>query len=179
MTSTEEMPDLPTDLDLDLSGLEIEEETPKRTRKPRADAGKPRGRRPSNSALKSQLLVPWATVALAVSQPLPLVGAVMTVRGEPTIDALLSLAADHPKMMAALKTAAKAGPASELLQTGALMLMAAMIEIGRIKPDVGVAQATGLTGMYYEIHPDQAPEQETPEFPFSSMPPGMGVPNAA
>jgi hypothetical protein len=170
--------ELPTDLDLDFSGLEIEEEAPKRTRKPRADAGKPRGRRPSNATLKSQLLVPWATVALAVSQPLPLVGAVMTVRGEPTIDALLALAGDHPKMMAALKTAAKAGPASELLQTGALMMMAAMIEIGRVKPDMGIAQASGLTGMYYELHPDQAPEEEAPQFPFTA--PGMDFPaNAA
>ena len=171
--------ELPTDLDLDFSGLEIEEDTPKRTRKPRADAGKPRGRRPSNAALKSQLLVPWATVAIAVSQPLPLLGAVMTVRGEPTIDALIGLAADHPKMMAALKTAAKAGPASELLQTGALMMIAAAIELGRIKPDMGVAQATGLTSMYYELHPDQIPQEDNPpEFPFTA--PGMEYPaNAA
>lgn len=169
--------ELPTDLDLDFTGLEIEEDTPKRTRKPRADAGKPRGRRPSNATLKSQLLVPWATVALAVSQPLPLVGAVMTVRGEPTIDALLALASDHPKMMAALKTVAKAGPASELLQTGALMVMAAMIEIGRVKPEMGVAQASGLTSMYYELHPELAPEVPEQEFPFTA--PGMEYPTHA
>ena len=173
---TSELPTDGFDLDLDFTGLQVEEDVPKRTRKPRADAGKPRGRRPSNANLKTQLLVPWATIALAVSQPLPLLGAVMTVRGEPTVDALIHLAEGHPKMMAALKTAAKAGPASELLQTGALMMLAATIELGRIKPDMGIAQATGLTGMYYELHPDKAPEQEEAEFPFA----GMGYPaNAA
>lgn len=164
------------DLELDFTGVEIEEDAPRRTRKPRADAGKPRGRRPSNAALKTQLLVPWAGIALMVSQPMPLLGAVMTVRGEPTVDALLNLAADHPKMMAALKTAAKAGPASELLQTGALMMVAAAIELGRIKPDMGIAQASGLTAMYYELHPELSEEvQEQSEFPFTA--PGMA--NAA
>lgn len=161
---------------LDLTDLQIDEEpTPTRTRKPRSDAGKPRGRRsPSVGLLADQLLIPWGTVALAASQAVPLVSAVMLDRGEATMKALVEIASDHPKMLGALKKAAKAGPASELFQTGAMLLLAAAIETGRVPVDASIAQRTGLTNMYYDVHPDRAPDVEkvnTSAMPFSA--PGM------
>lgn len=161
---------------LDLSDLQIEEDkpTPSRTRKPRSDAGQPRGRRASTGLLAEQLLIPWGTVALAASQAVPLVSAVMIERGEPTMKALVEIASGHPKMLGALKKAAKAGPASEIFQTGAMLLLATAIETGRIPPDVGLAQRTGMTDLYYEVHPDRVPdtaEQPVPSMPFSA--PGL------
>lgn len=162
--------------DLDLSGLQIEEDvpSPKRTRRPRSDAGVPRGRM-STGMLAEQLLAPWATLTLVVSQPLPLVGAVMADRGEATTKAIVELSKGHPKMLAALKKAAKAGPGSEVAQTAAMIGIALAIELGRIAPDSSIAQKTGMSEVYYALHPDQAPEQSpdtNTTFPFSA-PPGM------
>jgi len=170
-TSFDDMPEL------DLSELEIEETVtaaPPRTRKPRSDAGKPRAARRKISGLADQLLVPWATLTLAVSQPLPLVGAVLADRGEATTKALVDLASDHPKMLAALQKAAKAGPASELVQTGAMIVLAAMIEIGRIPPDMPIAQKAGMTDAYYQLHPDRIPD--APDVPAQGMPFNMAPP---
>lgn len=166
--------------ELNFDELQIEESpTPVRTRKPRSDAGQSRTGRVGRTALAEQLLVPWAGLAAAVSQPLPLVGAVLLVRGEATTKALVDLAKGHPKMLAALNKAAKAGPASELIQTGALLVMAVAIETGRIPADMPLAQRAGLDGqsmtdVYYSLHPDRMPVPE--DIPYTAPSPFGGVP---
>lgn len=153
MTTTEEIPDI------DLSSLQIDEvEEKPRTRRTRSDAGQPRGTRRGDGALQTQLLIPWAGITTAVSAALPMTGFVLENRGEPTVKALVDWSADHPKMKAALKTVAKAGPASELVQTFALVMMAVAMETGRIPVDNTLARRLQMTDMFYEFHPDRAPE---------------------
>jgi hypothetical protein len=167
--------------ELNLDDIQIDEApAPVRTRKPRSDAGVPRtaGGRMSRGALAEQLLIPWAGLTLAVSQPLPLVGAVLADRGEATTKALVELASGHPKMMAALKKAAKAGPASELVQTGAMLLLAVAIETGRVPAEAALAKRSGLTAAYYQLHPERAPQQDESATPFTDTPfaaPGVRV----
>ena len=164
--------------DLDISNITVDEEpTPTRTRKPRSDKGQPRGprgsRKVSNGLLAEQLLIPWATISFAASQAVPLVSAVMLERGEVTMKALVEIASGHPKMLNALKRAARVGPASELVQTGAMLLLAIAIETGRVPHDAMIAQKTGLTDLYAQVHPTEGDEQATQatpanvDFPFS------------
>lgn len=169
--------------DIDVDSITIEEDAPKRTRRPRSDKGQTRTSGRGRTALADELLVPWATIAAIVSQPLPLVGAVMLTRGEATTKAMVSLAKGHPKMLAALNKVAKAGPASELVQTGALMLAAVAIETGRIPADSSFAQrlainedGVSLTDAYYQLHPDRLPQEENPDFPFGGVPDNPLVP---
>lgn len=158
--------------ELDLSGLQIEEEAPSRTRKPRSDAGQPRKpRTPRTGPLIEKLLVPWATLTTLAAGPLPMTASVMAMRGEPTITALVQMAQGHPKMMAALEKVGKVGPASELIQTGTLLLLAIAVETGRLPIDHPVSVRSGMADLYAQTHPsdDDAENQSSPFGP----PPGM------
>lgn len=156
------------ELQLDLSGLEIEEDKPKRTRNPNGATSK--RRTVSDASLLEKLLLPWAGVTMAVSGALPLTGAVLEQRGEPTVKALIDLSKDHPKMRAALNKISKVGPASELVQTGALVLIAVAMETGRLPADNMVSRKMGMTDLFYQFHPDKAtdtPDNVEPIFPYA------------
>lgn len=158
------------ELDIDLSGLTIDEDIPVRTRRPRSDAGKTRKpRTPRTGPLIEKLLIPWATLTTLASGPLPMTASIMAMRGEPTISALVQMAHGHPKMMAALERVGKVGPASELVQTGTLLLLAIAVETGRLPVDHPISVRSGMADLYQQTHPDTADIGNTSFQP----PPGM------
>lgn len=155
--------------------LTPEDETPKRTRRPRSDKGVPRGtgtRRTGsrNKVLVDELLVGWAGFSTAFAMTLPTVSAVMLTRGEQTMTALVGIAGNNPRMLAALKKASKVGPAMELGRTVAEILVAASLDSGRMPPEHPMAILLGVADLYRQVHPDMP----VPGGP--SSPPGNGFP---
>lgn len=157
-------------LDVDLSTLEEATETPKRTRKPRSDAGQPRTRTPKISLLVEKLLIPWMTVSTITSGVLPLTGALLVDRAEPSCKAIVQLCQGNPKALAVLDKIGQFGPASELVQTGIFVLIAVAIETGRLPADFPIAQHTGITDLYDRIYSRPQPTEESNEY---GPPPGM------
>lgn len=157
--------------DLDLSGLEVDEDKPKRTRKPRSDVGQPRGRRPRVSTLVDQLLVPYATTTTLLSMALPMTAEVMKGQGHKLVSSAVQLCAPHPKMMKALEKAAKIGPASDLVTSFLLLLLTAMVEVGRMPADNPIARSVGITDLYQQFYGEQ--EELAPNIPTQGPPPGF------
>lgn len=131
-----------------------QEEPPvKRTRRKRADAGKPRAPRAVSTAkLEEELLLPIAKLGQALSFSLPTVGAVLIQRGEVTSKALVSYAQGHPKMLEALRKLGKVGPASDLIETVAMCVIAANLDLQRMHPAHPVARLSGVSAVYMEMH---------------------------
>lgn len=144
------------DSDIDPGGdAEVPEEKP--ARKPRtrrqADPNKPRAPRVTSTAkLAQELADPMAKLGHAVAFTLPTVGAVIVARGEVTTNALVKFAAGHPRMLAALKRVSSVGPASEIVETLAMCLIAAQLDIGKLDPAHPIARITGVSDIYAEIH---------------------------
>lgn len=130
---SDELPDLGFDLDATLDAASSESQDKGKTRKPRSDKGQPRATsRTSTKKLADDLLNPWAKLAKAVALPLPTVSAVLVERGESTVDALVSIASGHPRMLAALTKASKIGPAADLAETAMYIVVAAMLDLGKL-----------------------------------------------
>lgn len=130
------------------------DEAPKRRtrRRPAGDA-KPRAPRVTSTAkLSAELLDPMAKLGQAVSFTLPTMGAVIIARGEATTNALVKFAANHPKMLAALKRVSSVGPATELIETLAMCIIAAQMDIGRLDPGHPIGRITGVSDIYADIH---------------------------
>lgn len=173
----------PHDVDFDLDSALLEDkDTPPngktRTRKPRSDAGKPRGTRStSNKKLADDLLIPYAAIFSSMMMVSPTGAAVFLSRGERTVNAIISLCSGSPKMMAALKKGAKFGPGADIAQTVVMGVCAMGIDAGRIPPGAPLAQVLGVTAIYRELHPE-GPEQppSTAEAPPPPVPPGFDIP---
>lgn len=134
-----------------------EEETPKRTRRPRSDKGQPRGtgtRRVTNKALIEDLLIPYAGIAQGLSFISPTGAAVLLSRGEASVTALVKIASRNPAMLAALKKSSAIGPVMELGTTLLHFLLAVMLDMGRMPVEHPMAQMMGLSALYMEVHPD-------------------------
>jgi hypothetical protein len=124
-----------------------------RTRKPRADAGKPRQpRTASTTKLASDLAEPLAIIGSMLAMTMPTAGTVIAVRSEETAKALVKMAAKRPKMLAALQRMSEVGPASELVQTIIMVIIAAQIDVGKAEPDGMIAQAVGVTPIWVELN---------------------------
>ena len=168
------MPELP---DFENATFEDNEESPTRTRKPRSDKGKPRGPRGSGGSrgpragtqkkIVDDLLVPYATLSAGLALTAPTAAGVLMARGEKTVEAVVSLAAGNPRMLAALQKAAKVGPATEILQTLLMVGVAGAMDFGRIPPDNPLAAVMGISEIYAQRHP------ETPMPPQGMAPDGM------
>lgn len=141
------------------------DEPVKRTRRKRADAGKPRAPRAVSTAkLEEELLLPIAKLGQALSFSLPTVSAVLTRRGEVTSKALVSYAQGHPKMLEALRKLGKVGPASDLIETVAMCVIAANLDLQRMHPAHPVARLSGVSTVYMEMHQHlQDAQQESEE----------------
>lgn len=130
----DEFPDLSFDVDAALDASTTEsQDSGKRTRKPRSDKGQARATSStSTKKLANELLNPWAKLSKALALPFPTVAAVMATRGENTMDALVSIASGHPRMLAALTKASKVGPAADLAETAMYIVVAAMLDLGKL-----------------------------------------------
>lgn len=153
----------------------------KKTRRRRSDAGQSRGSRApraTNTArLEKELQTPIAHLAKALSFSLPTVGAVLIARGEATSKALVAFAQGHPKMLEALSRVGKVGPASELIETLAMCVIAANLDMGKMSPGNPVATLTGVSSIHMEINThlynnsgDGSPQVED-SVGFSNIPP--------
>lgn len=176
MTTTETDP-----FDIDIGAIELEQanDAPK-TRKPRADKGQPRGPRRTSKKLADDLLNPWAKLAKTLMWGAPTVAAVMLEGGERTVDAIVSIAAEHPRMLAALQKVSKIGPATDLADMALSILVAAALDFGRIPPEHPIAALSGVASLYYQVHQPEMP-QESPngthgEGFVMSVPPGFAPP---
>lgn len=137
------------------------EEKP-RTRRRRSDAGVPRGTRSGTNTrstktvnakqLEQDLLGPIAKLGQAVSFSLPTVGAVLIARGEVTSKAIVSYAQGHPRMLEALAKIGQVGPASEVIETVAMCVIAANLDLRRMTPNHPVAVLTGVSQIHMDIY---------------------------
>lgn len=135
-------------------------------------------------ALANKLCDPMAKLAMGLAFALPTVAAVLMERGEVTARAIVDIAADHPRMLAALEKVSTAAAATELVQTGAMILIAASLDTGRMPAEHPVAALTGVAGLYARVHPESpaqspngaAPGGYTIPFPVPG-PPRPGVPS--
>ncbi len=152
--------------ELDLTGLEIEEEKPKRTTNT-TGTGVRRGRKPRVSALVDQLLVPIATLSKILGMAVPMTAHVMQGQAHPMVTAAVALAAPHPKMMAALEKVAKVGPASDLATGLALIGLTLAVEIGRVPHTNPLARSLGITELYDQFYQPA----EGPTIPSQGQPP--------
>src|SRR6202012_2984767 len=143
MEETDEFPDLDT--------IEPEEKPARRTRKPRDPNAPARTRQSSDAKLAAELLEPMAMLGQAVSFITPTGGAVIIARGEVTTNALVKFAKGHPKMRAALANITKVSPAAELMQTLAMVIIAAQIDFKNIEPTTPLAQLTGVAAIHAEM----------------------------
>ncbi|MGH7238511.1 MAG: hypothetical protein ACREHG_00440, partial [Candidatus Saccharimonadales bacterium] len=106
----------------------------------------------SDKKLEENLAEPLAGVILASRAILPTVALVLADRSEKTTRAIVDLARDKPKLRKALEKAAKIGPASELVQTAAYVVLAALLDLGKLDITHPLAAASPVAPLYYSIH---------------------------
>lgn len=161
-----------------------QEETPpgvRKTRRRRSDAGQPRGSRSAPRAtntarLEKELLTPIAMLARAVSFSLPTVGAVLIARGEVTAKGIVAFAQGHPKMLEALGKIGKVGPATEVAETVAMVIIAANLDLQKMHPSHPVAQLTGVSAIHEQMYGHM---KEASQPSDESEVPGPATPNDA
>lgn len=135
----------------DPAGIVDDAPAPKRTRKPRDPNAPPRTRTTANKKLATELLKPTAMLAQAVGHMLPTVGAVIIARGEVTTNALVAFSDTHPKMRKALQSISSVAPGADLVQTLAMIVIAANIDLGRLDGDSPIAKLTGVGDIHEQI----------------------------
>lgn len=151
--SAEEVDEFPA---FDESMIEdAEPETPRRTRRPAGTAtdtaAVKRTRTTANKKLATELLKPTAMLAQAVGHALPTVGAVIIARGEVTTNALVLFSESHPKMRKALQSISSVAPGADVVQTLAMIIIAANIDLGRMEGDSPIAKLTGVSDIHMDI----------------------------
>jgi hypothetical protein len=122
-----------------------------------------------------------AKLGQAVAFTMPTVGAVIIARSEVTSKALVKFAEGHPKMMAALKRVSKVGPASEVIETIAMCLVAAQMDMGNLDVDHPLGKLTGVSAIHMEMmqhmYTEQAEQNATDAgFGNFNMPPPPSYP---
>lgn len=128
-------------------------------------------RKATKRKVAENLLTPWAQLAKGIAFMAPTVSAVLLSRGEKTVDALVDIASEHPRMMAALTKAAQVAPTVELIETGAQVVVALALDTGRMPSDHPVAVLTGVSELYDRVHPDQP---QTPQNGVQDVPHNNG-----
>lgn len=141
MADVDELPDY-------LAGMTMEDEEvkPRRTRRPRNttnEDGTPRTRAPRNAKLQEELLEGYVALATDLATVMPTVSGVLIHRAERSVDGIVKLAQGHPRVMKALRTSAKFTHAADVLQTLFLVLVAAMIDMGRISVEHPILDTLG------------------------------------
>lgn len=160
-----------------------DDSAPKRTRRQRSDAGVPRGsrstgttttRKATTATVQKNIEDLFAKIAIAAAFTSPTASAVLMERGEATSAALIAIAQNHPRMMAALTKASQVGPASDLLQTLVMFGLALQVDTGRLPVEHPLANVTGVTNLYKRTHPVESDESGNGHFTRFTPPPGFG-----
>lgn len=136
-------------------------------------AGKSKGR----ADLAAKLCDPLAKLAMAAAFAAPTVSCVLVERGEITARALVAIAEDHPWMLKSLENVSKIGPVTDLAETLMCLMIAAMLDTGKMPPEHPLAVLTGNTARYAKMHPGAMENRDPvpfPPFPFPA--PGSPIP---
>lgn len=151
---------------------DVPAEPEKKTRRRRSDAGQARGTRAGTGSrapratttkkLEEDLLVPIAMFSRGIAMALPTTGAVLLARGEQTSRAIVKFASSRPKMLEALKRGSEIGPTVEIVETLVMVVIAANLDLGRMDPANPIAQLTGVSGIYAEMHEHMSPLTDEP-----------------
>lgn len=156
-------------------GTSGDEDAPTRTRKPRADKGQPRGprgaRRTTTNKLATELLDPLAKLAQGLAFVAPTAAAVIVSRGEKVTNALVEIAKDKPRMLAALQRVSQIGPASDLVEFGFMMFIAIQLDSGHMPPTHPLAVVTGVNQLYARTHQTTETPAESGAMPTFTVPP--------
>jgi hypothetical protein len=126
-------------------------------------------------ALITKLCDPLAKLAQGVAFAAPTVACVLIDRGEATARALVAIAEDKPRMLAALENVSKVGPVTDLAETLLCLVIAASLDTGRMPPTHPLAVLTGNTERYVKMHPKIMTEDAAPFPPFPFPAPGVPV----
>lgn len=126
-------------------------------------------------ALITKLCDPLAKLAQGVAFAAPTVACVLIDRGEATARALVAIAEDKPRMLAALENVSKVGPVTDLAETLLCLVIAASLDTGRMPPAHPLAVLTGNTARYAKMHPNMDQDSAPPLFPFQVPAPGVPV----
>jgi hypothetical protein len=183
-------------LDLDNATFEVDgvekvtaekpDDAPRRTRmrRQRSDAGIPRGTRngstrASKTATPAQLTKNledlFAKIAMVLSVQSPTAALVMVDRGTANAQALVTIAQSHPRMMAALTRASQIGPASDLIQTGIMLVVALRLDAGVMSHENPLAKVTGVGAYWERLHLSDLETTDDGPFAGFTPPPGFGA----
>lgn len=137
----DELPEAPEKPDSLFGDAVTEEETPKRTRKPRTPRAKKYDedgneikatRAPRNAQLSEDLLETTVSIAGDLAPFAPTVAGVLVARAEVLTDGLMALSKGHPRTTAALKKVASAGKMAGLIEFALLIAFAGAVDFGKI-----------------------------------------------
>jgi hypothetical protein len=182
-------------LDLDNATFEVDgaekvtvekadDAAPRRTRmrRQRSDAGIPRGTRSGTRVTKTASAATltknvedlFAKIAIVLSVQSPTAALVMVERGSTNAQALVTIAQNHPRMMAALTRVSQIGPASDLIQTGLMVGIALRLDAGAMSHENPLAKVTGVGAFWERIHMSEGNPDDGP-FQQFTPPPGFGA----
>ena len=107
----------------------------------------PRG----SARLEEELLESLIEVASDIAPVMPTVAGVLVARGEQATHGLVTLAKGKPRTTAILEKIAKGGQSAGLVSFGVMLVIAAMVDLGKISPDSMILDSVG----YAEILRDE------------------------
>lgn len=133
-------------------------------------AGTARGSTRKLEDLKLRLGVMVAGLGKGASFRMPVMGATMMANSVKAANAAVELAKNNPKVLNVLEAVTKTVPAYELGEVLAQMVVAGMVDIGRVQPDDFIAEVMGVKETYILVHGGLPDNTERPE-----MNDGMGT----
>ena len=121
----------------------------KRTRKPRADAGKPRAPRQTSTAKLAKDLIPVvAMFGQGAAFLFPTVGAVLITQCDVITGSLAKMAEGNPRLKAALTKTTAIGPSADLIKVVVMCVIAAQLDMQRMDPAHPVAKLSGVSSIH-------------------------------
>lgn len=123
-----------------------------RTRKPRADAGKPRAARQTSTAKLAKDLIPVvAMLGQGAAFMLPTVGAVLITQCDVITNSLAKMAEGNPRLKAALTKTTAIGPSADLIKVVVMCVIAAQLDMQSMDPAHPVARLSGVSAIHEEM----------------------------
>lgn len=151
-----------------------------RTRKPRADAGKPRAARQTSTAKLAKDLIPVvAMLGQGAAFLLPTVGAVLITQCDVITNSLAKMAEGNPRLKAALTKSTAIGPSADLIKVVVMCVIAAQLDMQAMDPAHPVARLSGVSAIHEEMLAEMGVQSEAAndggfgDFNNTSAPPPM------
>jgi len=126
------------------------------TAKPRTTTTSPRG----SAKLEEDLLESTVSLASDISAVMPTVAGVLIARAEVAVQGMMGLAKGHPRVQKFLQKGASASKIADLMSTVAMVVIAAMVDIGRISIDSPILDRIGYADI---VRDDKGKARKDPE----------------